>query len=253
MALSTTDRQRAYREKIRRGELKRFQFALPLETGIKVDYLCEALHCNKAELFSRLILEEWKRQGEPLRGWLRNISEVVHEDRLAAGSRYEIFEGLIHQSYVTIVAFKQYYCGTHNECFGKYMKGISINGKKLHEIMMPLVPYENSNSVASQRYPSINNERANKVNTMAVKITERQSQHLSFISQYMKVNGRSPVESDMQRYFGVSPPTVHQIVFSLWLTISTSNSSGSNLPPNHYNISSCSGWAGSWIASSKSP
>jgi hypothetical protein len=33
------------------------------------------------------------------------------------------------------------------------MKGISINGKKLHEIMMPLVPYENCNSIASLRYP----------------------------------------------------------------------------------------------------
>ena len=53
---------------IKGGELKRFQFALPLETGIKVDYLCEALQCNRTELFSRLILEEWKRQGEPVRG-----------------------------------------------------------------------------------------------------------------------------------------------------------------------------------------
>ena len=68
MALSAADRQRLYREKIRRGELKRFQFALPLETGIKVDYLCDALQCNRTELFARLILEEWKRQGEPLRG-----------------------------------------------------------------------------------------------------------------------------------------------------------------------------------------
>jgi hypothetical protein len=33
------------------------------------------------------------------------------------------------------------------------MEGISINGKKLHEIMMPLVPYENCNSIASLRYP----------------------------------------------------------------------------------------------------
>ncbi len=33
------------------------------------------------------------------------------------------------------------------------MKGISINGIKLHEIMMPLVPYDNCNSVVSQRYP----------------------------------------------------------------------------------------------------
>ena len=33
------------------------------------------------------------------------------------------------------------------------MKGISINGKKLHEIMMPVVPYENCNSIVSQCYP----------------------------------------------------------------------------------------------------
>jgi len=66
MALSNAERQRAYREKIRRGEIKRFQFALPLETGIKVDYLCGALQCNKTELFAMLILEEWKRQGEPV-------------------------------------------------------------------------------------------------------------------------------------------------------------------------------------------
>lgn len=33
------------------------------------------------------------------------------------------------------------------------MKGISINGKKLHEIMMPVVPYANCNSVITQCYP----------------------------------------------------------------------------------------------------
>ena len=66
MALSTSDRQNLYRNRISRGELKRFQFALPLESGIKVDYLCASLHCNKTELFSKLILEEWHRQGEPV-------------------------------------------------------------------------------------------------------------------------------------------------------------------------------------------
>ena len=66
MALTTTERQIAYRNKISRGELRRFQFQLPLETGIKVDYLCEALQCNRTELFARLITEEWKRQGEPV-------------------------------------------------------------------------------------------------------------------------------------------------------------------------------------------
>ena len=56
---------------------------------------------------------------------------------------------------------------------------------------------------------------SNPVNIMVAKITETQGQYLSFISQYMKVNGRSPAESDIQRYFGVSPPTVHQMVVKL--------------------------------------
>jgi len=50
---------------------------------------------------------------------------------------------------------------------------------------------------------------------MVAKITERQGQYLAFISQYMKVSGRSPAESDIQRYFDVSPPTVHQMVVKL--------------------------------------
>ena len=50
---------------------------------------------------------------------------------------------------------------------------------------------------------------------MVVKITEKQGQYLSFISHYMKVNGRSPAESDIQGYFRVSPPTVHQMVVKL--------------------------------------
>ena len=50
---------------------------------------------------------------------------------------------------------------------------------------------------------------------MVAKFTEKQGQYLSFMSQYMKVNGRPPAESDIQRYFGVSPPTVHQMVVKL--------------------------------------
>ncbi len=50
---------------------------------------------------------------------------------------------------------------------------------------------------------------------MVAKITERQGQYLSYIFQYMKVNGRAPAESEIQRYFGVTPPTVHQMVLKL--------------------------------------
>ena len=51
--------------------------------------------------------------------------------------------------------------------------------------------------------------------TMVSKFTEKQGQYLSFIYHYTKLNGRAPAEADMQRYFRVSPPTVHQMVVKL--------------------------------------
>ncbi len=45
--------------------------------------------------------------------------------------------------------------------------------------------------------------------------TEKQGQYLAFIHSYTKINRRPPAEADMQRYFGVTPPTVHQMVLNL--------------------------------------
>ena len=45
--------------------------------------------------------------------------------------------------------------------------------------------------------------------------TAKQGQYLAFIYYYTKIHGRSPSEADMQRYFRVSPPSVHQMVLSL--------------------------------------
>jgi len=45
--------------------------------------------------------------------------------------------------------------------------------------------------------------------------TARQGQYLAFIYHYTKVNRRAPAESDIQRYFSVSAPTVHQMVIAL--------------------------------------
>ncbi len=45
--------------------------------------------------------------------------------------------------------------------------------------------------------------------------TEKQGQYLSFIYYYTKINGRPPAEIDMKQYFGVTPPTVHQMVVKL--------------------------------------
>jgi DNA-binding MarR family transcriptional regulator len=38
---------------------------------------------------------------------------------------------------------------------------------------------------------------------------------LAFIYAYTKVNGRPPAEADMQRYFCVTPPSVHRMVVEL--------------------------------------
>jgi len=45
--------------------------------------------------------------------------------------------------------------------------------------------------------------------------TARQGQYLAFIYHYEKVNRRAPAEADIQRYFNVSAPTVHQMVLTL--------------------------------------
>ena len=45
--------------------------------------------------------------------------------------------------------------------------------------------------------------------------TPKQGQYLAFIYYYRKIHGRSPAEADMQGYFRVSPPVVHQMVLSL--------------------------------------
>jgi Mn-dependent DtxR family transcriptional regulator len=45
--------------------------------------------------------------------------------------------------------------------------------------------------------------------------TEKQGQYLAFIYNYTVIAGRPPSEADMQSFFRVSPPTVHQMVLKL--------------------------------------
>ena len=45
--------------------------------------------------------------------------------------------------------------------------------------------------------------------------TPKQGQYLAFIDAYARLNRRPPAEADMQRYFGVTPPSVHQMVLAL--------------------------------------
>ncbi len=45
--------------------------------------------------------------------------------------------------------------------------------------------------------------------------TEKQGQYLAFIYYYSKIHGHAPSEAEMQQYFRVSPPSVHQMILTL--------------------------------------
>ena len=45
--------------------------------------------------------------------------------------------------------------------------------------------------------------------------TYQQGQYLAFIHYCTKVNGRPPAHADLQRYFQVSPPSVHRMLTCL--------------------------------------
>ncbi len=50
---------------------------------------------------------------------------------------------------------------------------------------------------------------------MPAKFTPRQGQYLAFIHTYAKLHGRPPAEAEMQAYFQVTPPSVHQMILTL--------------------------------------
>lgn len=50
---------------------------------------------------------------------------------------------------------------------------------------------------------------------MAGRYTQKQGQYLAFIYYYTKIHDMAPAESEMQRYFGVTPPSVHQMILGL--------------------------------------
>ena len=54
-----------------------------------------------------------------------------------------------------------------------------------------------------------------KKNEVKGKYTHQQGQYLAFIHYYTKIHGYAPSEADMQQYFRVSPPSVHQMVVTL--------------------------------------
>lgn len=53
------------------------------------------------------------------------------------------------------------------------------------------------------------------VSRTAKTFTPKQGQYLAFIDAYTRVHRRPPAEWEMQRHFGVTPPSVHQMILTL--------------------------------------
>jgi repressor LexA len=59
-------------------------------------------------------------------------------------------------------------------------------------------------------------EPAETVETVESKpFTAKQGQYLAYIYYYTKIHGRPPAEADLQRFFRVTPPVVHQMIKTL--------------------------------------
>jgi repressor LexA len=51
--------------------------------------------------------------------------------------------------------------------------------------------------------------------SIAPRFTARQGQYLAFIYNYAKIHGQTPAKSDLERYFRVSPASIHEMIKTL--------------------------------------
>ena len=51
--------------------------------------------------------------------------------------------------------------------------------------------------------------------SIAPSFTAKQGQYLAFIYNYTKIHCQAPSESDLERYFRVSPPAIHDMIKAL--------------------------------------
>jgi len=54
--------------------------------------------------------------------------------------------------------------------------------------------------------------RKNPVNNS---FTRLQGQYLAYIVMYTKLHRRPPAEADLQQFFGVTPPSIHNMILTL--------------------------------------
>ena len=65
------------------------------------------------------------------------------------------------------------------------------------------------------RVPSLESTTRHPEDVGRRRFTSLQGQYLAFIHAYTLVNGRPPAQADLQRFFRVTPPSVHQMLLTL--------------------------------------
>src|SRR5215468_11051122 len=69
---------------------------------------------------------------------------------------------------------------------------------------------------AMRRLPRAHGRTAESNGRRPAKIfTPKQGQYLAYIHLYTRLHRRPPAETDLQQYFRVSPPSVHQMLLTL--------------------------------------
>lgn len=74
---------------------------------------------------------------------------------------------------------------------------------------------ENDRRVNSARYERMMTTSRRGASSRTVPFTPLQGQYLVFMHTYEGIHGCAPAEADLQRHFGVTPPSVHQMVVTL--------------------------------------
>jgi hypothetical protein len=99
-------------------------------------------------------------------------------------------------------------------------KGSDSNAKQAMRIFFISDP--SAGAVAASAASSLPGGTNKQLNRMVVSgpapakaFTPKQGQYLAYIYAYTRLHRRPPAEIDMQEYFRVTPPSVHQMVLTL--------------------------------------
>ncbi len=69
MAKSVSERVAKYRQRIKRGELKKIEATIPFDDAVLLGYLADEWQCTKAAALSRVLREAWSAAGNPITGY----------------------------------------------------------------------------------------------------------------------------------------------------------------------------------------